>query len=213
MTKKPASVEKRSEDASEPVVATRERIVRAASRLMQRQGYDGTGIKQISAEAGATLGSVYHFFPGGKRELAVEAIRRGDMEFIDALRAVFDEEEDPADAIVLLTRRLADGLRGSGWMDGCPITTTALGASGRFPDIQAAASEAFTRWHLLVFDKLREAGIEEDDARALAHTVIGALEGAELTAQVTRSSAPLEAAGRHLARLIASFRRVPAERV
>ena len=212
MTDEKRTDEKRSADASEPVVATRERIVRAASRLMQRQGYDGTGIKQISAEASATLGSVYHFFPGGKLELAVEAIRRGDLEFIDALRAVFDEEEDPADAIVLLTRRLAEGLRGSDWMDGCPITTTALGASGRFPDIQAAAAEAFARWHLLVFDKLREAGVGEDDARALAHTVIGTLEGAELTAQVTRSSAPLDAAGSHLARLIAIFSGAPVGR-
>ncbi|MFE7651033.1 TetR/AcrR family transcriptional regulator [Streptomyces phaeoluteigriseus] len=196
------SDEKRSADAPEPVVATRERIARAASRLMQRQGYDGTGIKQISAEADATLGSVYHFFPGGKLELALEALNRGNREFVDELRAVFDEEEDPAAAMVLLTRRLADGLRASDWMDGCPITTTALGASGRVPQIQAAASEAFVRWHALVFDRLTESGVAEDAARALAHTVISILEGAELTAQVTRSSGPLEAAGRHLARLI-----------
>lgn len=198
--------EKRPAEAAEPVLATRERILRAASRLMQRQGYDGTGIKQISTEANATLGSVYHFFPGGKQELAVEGIRRGDREFVDELRAVFADEEDPAEAMVVLTRRLAEGLRASDWLDGCPVTTTALGSSGRLPDIQAAASEAFTRWHALVLDKLREAGIEEADARDLAHTVIGTLEGAELTAQVTRSSAPLDAAGRHLARLITSFR-------
>ncbi|MBE4734260.1 MULTISPECIES: TetR/AcrR family transcriptional regulator [Streptomyces] len=200
------SDEKRPGDASEPVVATRERIARAASRLMQRQGYDGTGIKQISAEAGATLGSVYHFFPGGKLALAVEALHRGDREFVDELRAVFDEEEDPASALVLFTRRLAEGLRASDWRDGCPVTTTGLGASGRYPQIQAAASEAFARWHALVLDKLTESGVAEDDARALAHTVISILEGAELTAQMTRSEVPLEAAGRHLALLIDSAR-------
>ncbi|WP_369276351.1 TetR/AcrR family transcriptional regulator [Streptomyces sp. R11] len=204
------SDEKRSAEAPEPVIATRERIARAASRLMQRQGYDGTGIKQVSAEAGATLGSVYHFFPGGKLELALEALDRGNREFVDELRAVFDEEEDPAAAIALLTRRLAEGLRASDWMDGCPITTTALGASGRFPQIQAAAAEAFTRWHAQVFDRLKESGLAEDDARALAHTVISTLEGAELTAQVTRSKEPLEAAGRHLARLIDGVRGVAA---
>ena len=39
-------------------IGTRERIVRATSHLMQRQGYEATGLKQISQEAQATLGSV-----------------------------------------------------------------------------------------------------------------------------------------------------------
>ncbi|MEV0622074.1 hypothetical protein AB0I81_52765 [Nonomuraea sp. NPDC050404] len=40
----------------------------------------------------------------------------------------------------------------------------------------------------------------------LAHTVINTLEGAELDAQVSRSEEPLHIAGRHLARLINSYR-------
>ncbi|MET8829846.1 TetR/AcrR family transcriptional regulator [Streptomyces sp. NPDC004610] len=206
MKRKPSNGERGPvEDAGE-LVATRERIVRAASRLMQRQGYDGTGIKQISVESGATLSSVYHFFPGGKQELAVAAIHRGDLEFIDELRAAFEQCDDPADAMVLLSHRLADGLRASDWNDGCPITTTALGTVGRLPDLQAAVSAVFGRWHALIFERMRGAGIGEEDARALAHTVISTLEGAELTAQMTRSSAPLEAAGSHLARLIVGLR-------
>lgn len=55
--------------------STRDRIVVAASRLLQRQGYVGTGIKQIAQEAQATLGSVYHFFPGGREAVAVTAIK------------------------------------------------------------------------------------------------------------------------------------------
>ncbi|MDG4858186.1 TetR/AcrR family transcriptional regulator [Streptomyces sp. T-3] len=185
---------------------TRARIVRAASRLMQRQGYDGTGIKQISLEAQATLGSVYHFFPGGKQELAVAAIHHGDQEFIDELRAVLDAEEDPAAAMVTLCRRIAEGLRASDWIDGCPITTTSLGTAGRIPDIQTAAAEAFARWRELVQDKLRASGMAKDDAYELAHTAISTLEGAELAAQVSRSVEPLEIAGKHLARLIALYK-------
>jgi hypothetical protein len=36
--------------------------------------------------------------------------------------------------------------------------------------------------------------------------VVAALEGAEMSAQVSRSEAPLEIAGRHLARLVDSYR-------
>lgn len=87
-------------------------------------------------------------------------------------------------------------------MDGCPVTTTALETVGRAPDIQ----QAFEHWRGLVSDRLRRAGIAEDDARDLACTVINTLEGAELAAQVSRTEKPLEIAGTHLARLINSYR-------
>ncbi|MEV0390099.1 TetR/AcrR family transcriptional regulator [Nonomuraea sp. NPDC050643] len=187
-------------------IGTRERIVRATSRLMQRQGYEATGLKQISQEAQATLGSVYHFFPGGKRELAVEAVRHGDREFAEFLTAAFDRVDDPAAAIVACARDLATGLRDSGWLDGCPVTTTALESVGRAPEIQRAAEEAYENWRTVVRDRLRRSGLAEDVAHDLAHTVINTLEGAELSAQVSQSEAPLEIAGRHLARLIGSYR-------
>ncbi|GAA0420324.1 TetR/AcrR family transcriptional regulator [Streptomyces luteireticuli] len=192
--------------SEKPAPDTRERIVRAASRLMQRQGYDGTGIKQISQEAEATLGSLYHFFPGGKQELAVAAIRRGDEEFADMLRRALDSDPDPAAALVACARTLAEELSASDWTEGCPVTATALGTAGRAPDIQQAAAEAFARWRELVFAKLSGSGIGEDEARALAHTVISTLEGAELAAQVSRDAEPLRSAGEHLARLVRSYR-------
>ncbi|MCC3768463.1 TetR/AcrR family transcriptional regulator [Streptomyces sp. UNOC14_S4] len=195
-----------AQTAPNDTLGTRERIVRAASRLMQRQGYEGTGIKQISREAEATLGSVYHFFPGGKQELATEAVRYGDREFADTLRAVLDSEEDPAAAVAATARVVAEELRASDWIDGCPVTATSLGTATTAPDIQQAAAEAFARWRGLMEDRLRRAGIGEEDAHDLAHTVIHTLEGAELAAQVARSDEPLLIAGRHLARLVNSYR-------
>ncbi|WDV52529.1 TetR/AcrR family transcriptional regulator [Streptomyces coeruleorubidus] len=184
---------------------TRERIVRTASRLMQRQGYEGTGIKQICREAGATLGSVYHFFPGGKQELGTAAVRLGDEEFTELLRESLDAEPDPARALLALTASLAQGLRESDWLDGCPVTSTVVGTAASAPGIQQAAAEAFARWRAVVAERLVGAGFAEADAEDLAHTVIATLEGAELASQVARSETPLEAAGRHLARLIASY--------
>ncbi|MBC6468508.1 TetR/AcrR family transcriptional regulator [Actinomadura alba] len=188
-------------------VGTRERIVRTTSRLMQRQGYEGTGIKQISREADVALSSVYHFFPGGKQELATEAVRHADREFADILHEALAGEDDPAEAIIACTGTLGVHLRGSDWFDGCPITATALETAGRAPDIQQAVAEAFEHWRGIVADKLRQSDIDQDDVLELAHTVINTLEGAELAAQVSRSDEPLRIAGRHLARLINSYRR------
>ncbi|ASR36937.1 TetR family transcriptional regulator [Prauserella marina] len=187
-------------------IGTRERIVRATSLLMQRKGYGATGLKEISKRAEATLGSVYHFFPGGKRELAIEAIRHGDREFAELLRDVLGGTRDPGEAIEVCAASLAKGLRESDWLDGCPVTTTALESAGEEPDIQRAAETAFANWRRVVEDKLRESGLADDIAAELAHTVINTLEGAEMSAQVSRSETPLVLAGKHLARLVGSYR-------
>lgn len=187
-------------------IGTRERIVRTTSRLMQRQGYQATGIKQISRDGNVALSSVYHFFPGGKRELACAAVRHAEQEFAEILSETLISREDPGEALIACCKRLAAHLRASDWLDGCPITATALETSGRVPEIQQAVNEAFARWRGLVADKLRHTNIPEEDVLDLAHTVINTLEGAELSAQVSRSEEPLEITGRHLARLINSYR-------
>ncbi|MEV7803566.1 TetR/AcrR family transcriptional regulator [Microbispora sp. NPDC088329] len=192
--------------------STRDRIVIAASRLLQRQGYVGTGIKQIAQEARATLGSVYHFFPDGKEAVAVAAIEHGEREFAALLRAALDGEEDPAAAVDACARRLATALRESGWVDGCPVTAAALETLGTDSEIQRVCASALRDWERLVYDKLLHAGFREEDARDLATTVISTLEGAEVTAQVRRSEEPLRAAGRQLARLVGSYETGVAER-
>ncbi|MFI6006463.1 TetR/AcrR family transcriptional regulator [Streptomyces sp. NPDC051366] len=185
--------------------STRDRIVVAASRLIQRQGYVGTGIKQIAREAEATLGSVYHFFPGGKEAVAVAAMEHGREEFAAVLRTALDGEDDPAAAVDACARLLATELRASGWTDGCPVTAAALETLGTDNPIQRACAEALLTWQRLVADKLLGCGFPDTEAHDLAATVINTLEGAEVTAQVTRSESPLLLAGRHLSRLIASY--------
>ncbi len=185
---------------------TRDRLVRTASRLMQHGGYENTPVKQLVREAEATLGSLYHFFPGGKQELAVAAIHFGDEEFAELLRAGLAAHTDPAEAVEGVAALLAQALEASDWRDGCPVTATALETVGRLPELQAACARAFANWQHLVAAKLLASGYPEPDARDLAITVINTLEGAETTSQVTMSRTPLLLAGRHLARLVASYR-------
>ncbi|AWZ05749.1 MULTISPECIES: TetR/AcrR family transcriptional regulator [unclassified Streptomyces] len=186
-------------------LGTRDRLVRTASRLMQRGGYENTPVKQLVREAGATLGSLYHFFPGGKQELAVAAIHYGDEEFTELISAGLASHPDPARAVETVAELLADALAASDWREGCPVTTTALETVGRIPELQTACARAFAHWEEIVAAKLLASGHPEARARDLASTVINTLEGAETSAQVTRSRTPLLVAGRHLARLVDSY--------
>ena len=50
-------------------------IVRAAATLFRRNGFAATGINEIAEVSGAPKGSLYHYFPDGKDQIAEAAIR------------------------------------------------------------------------------------------------------------------------------------------
>ncbi len=51
-----------------------ERIVHATASLLASRGYFGTGLSDIIARAEAPKGSLYHYFPEGKPQIASAAI-------------------------------------------------------------------------------------------------------------------------------------------
>ncbi len=65
----------------------RDRIVEATISLMRRSGYSGAGLNEILKESGAPKGSMYHYFPGGKRQVAGEALEA----YARQILAMFDE--------------------------------------------------------------------------------------------------------------------------
>lgn len=185
-----------------PATDTRTRLVASTAALLQRQGYEATSVKRILADAAATFGSLYHFFPEGKEQLAAEALRYGAEDFADLLRRGLSTTEDPAEAVANCALLLADTLRESEWTDGCPVAATALEIIGRSPLIQQASDEALKQWRELIAAKLQDGGIAEITATALACTVLSTLEGAELLSRVSRDDEPLRLAAAHLGLLV-----------
>jgi AcrR family transcriptional regulator len=171
---------------------SRERLVDAALRLLSRQGYESTVVKDIARESGAPMGSFYYHFPGGKEEIGAAAMRRGAAEVGAKFARALDSHDEPADAVAACALVLADGLETTAWQDGCPVATTALETIGRSAQLQSAAAEAFTTWQQLIADRLRRDGISAADDLAL--TAVALIEGAEMIARVHGSREALDRA-------------------
>src|SRR4029079_12102006 len=84
-----------------PVNTTRERIIDATRELFMERGYAASGLKEISKAGTAPIGSLYHFFPGGKEELAAETLRAAGA----ADQALVETIVDNAPPLVHRTRR------------------------------------------------------------------------------------------------------------
>jgi AcrR family transcriptional regulator len=177
--------------------ATKERIVQATSELFREQGYTATSVKQIVLAAETALGSVYHYFPGGKVELGAEAVRASGELYEQLIPAVFDAAPD----IVSGVRDFFDGagehLVQTNYADACPIATVALETSSLSETMRQACADVFERWVQAGAERFHTAGVglTEAKARELTTQMLCALEGAFVLARAMRSTEPLRAAG------------------
>ena len=177
------------------MTGTRERILDATSELFRLQGYAGTAMKQVVDAAGAPFGSVYHFFPGGKEQLAVEAIERAGKGYEDLVLVVFDAESDAVAGTRAVFAAAAEVLRQSGYADACPIATVALEVASTNEQLRKATARVFEAWVVTLAGRLAAAGAEPATARATAIVVIELLEGAFLLCRAARDTEAMDAAG------------------
>jgi len=180
-----------------PAVPTRDRILFATAELFRRQGYNGTGLKQVVAEAEAPFGSLYHHFPGGKAELGDEVIRKAGAFFQFMVTAVYDEVDGTAaDAIRACFAGAGETLEATNYEDACPIATVALEVAGTDDRLRQATADVFEQWIVALAERVG------DRDKALA--VIAALEGAFILCRASRSTEPMHAAGEMAAAFVAA---------
>lgn len=174
---------------------TRDKILDASGELFRRQGYMGTGVKQILEQAGAPFGSLYHFFPGGKSALGAETVRRSGFLYGQLLAEYVPPEVDLVEGVRAFFAAAAHDLEESGYADACPIATVALEASSTNEDLRLACAEVFEAWIEAGVWRFGLAGIEPETARALVIQMLAGLEGAFVLARALRSTEPVEQAG------------------
>lgn len=79
-------------------IATKEQIERAALRLFLRDGIDGASMREVTREAGISLGAVYNHFES-KEELAWQLFSSGWSEFALEMRRAAREKKGIRDQL------------------------------------------------------------------------------------------------------------------
>ncbi len=177
---------------------TRDRLVASAAELFQRQGFNGTSMKQITDGANATTGSLYHFFPGGKNELAAEVIRTSGAGYLELFQLVTAVATSSAQAISMLFEGAAATLENSDFVDACPIFTVALEVASADEALRTACDSVFATWTATATAMFRKDGMTPKAADALATTIIAALGGAYILARTARDANRMRAIGRNM---------------
>jgi AcrR family transcriptional regulator len=179
-------------------VSTRERIVATAAQLYGRYGYTGVGLKQVAAESGAPIGSLYHFFPGGKDELAAEALRLSGHGYQILVEGVFAGAPDLISGIKAAFAAAAEVVEASGYADACWIETVALEVASTNEPLRLVTAEIFDQWIDACTALVEAGGVQGDAARQLGIAIITGLEGGFVLSRGLRSREPLLATGEML---------------
>ena len=83
------------------------------AEIFRELGYEGTTLSRITERTGIGKGSLYHFFPGGKEEMAAAVLAEVDRWFEDFIYEPLRRDE-PAVAIAAMWRGVDDYFRSGG---------------------------------------------------------------------------------------------------
>ena len=184
---------------------TDQRIVRAMAELLRVQGYAATGLQQLARAAHAPIGSIYHHFRGGKREVAAAALRQAGAAYIQLLPMLLDQHPDLLTAIDAAFAAAADDIANTGWANMCPVGTVGAEIADTEPGLRLVAAEVIASWVHEGTRYLAGRGLAQADARTAMYALLTALEGGFLLARTQRTVEPLLAAGHAVSAYIAAM--------
>jgi AcrR family transcriptional regulator len=164
-------------------------MVTTTAKLLRRQGYHGTGLNQIVAEAEAPKGSLYFHFPGGKEQLVAEAISASAAYLDAALLAC--ERGTAAESLDAYLAEAASVLDRTDFADGCPIATVVLEVGPTSTLIGNACADAVELLLTRVAGWLERDGFSATAARQRAQLVYAAIEGTLMFSKALRSVEPI----------------------
>ncbi|UPV79112.1 transcriptional regulator YxaF [Bacillus rugosus] len=170
---------------------SREKILHTASRLFQLQGYHATGLNQIVKESGAPKGSLYHFFPNGKEELAIEAVTYTGKLIEHLIQQSMDESSDPIEAIQQFIKKTASQFDNTESIQGIPVGLLASETALISEPLRTVCMKVFKSWEEVFARKLMENGCAEEEAHQLGMLINSMIEGGIMLSLTNKDKTPL----------------------
>jgi AcrR family transcriptional regulator len=168
---------------------TRERVVQSAKERMRRRGVAATSMLDAIADAGASRGSLYHYFPGGKAELIDDATRAACDEYSAAFALI--ESMDAEEAVPAVLAFWRAQVESTDYAAGCPVAAAAR-SGDEATAARERAGEGFATWTASIERMLLTSGVPADRAPSLAAHILESNEGAVVVSLAPRSTAHRE---------------------
>ena len=180
-----------------PRTETKDRIIEAAITLLRRAGFHGAGINEILKESGAPKGSLYYFFPQGKRQIAQEAIARYAQGVVAYMDESLSSAEEPAAKIHALFRAVAQRFERGAFRQSCAAGAASLDLDDDLEVVRLAIETMFADCVEVISKHFTIVGRQR--RRSFASLILTTIEGAYVRGRAERSTRPIKEAAAWLA--------------
>lgn len=157
-------------------LSSREKLALTAAKLFQERGYQGVGLAEILAASGLPKGSLYHHFPNGKSDLALEAAELAHREMARIVDEAFDNATSFREGTTTLLFKLAKLFDIMGKSIGCPVSEILFGGPDQ-EKFRARSAEYFEAWTAQITAHAERLGEEQKAARVQAERLFVILQG------------------------------------
>ncbi len=157
-------------------LSSREKLAWTAAKLFQERGFHGVGLTEILKQSGLPKGSLYHHFPHGKTDLALEAAALAHREMTRIIDDAFRDAETYQTGATTLFHKLAKLFEIMGKHTGCPISEILFGG----PDkemFRKKSAEYFESWTSQLASHAERLGETPSEARSHAERLFVSLQG------------------------------------
>jgi TetR/AcrR family transcriptional regulator, lmrAB and yxaGH operons repressor len=168
------------------------KMVTAGRQLIREHGYHATALSDVLELSGAPRGSVYFHFPGGKAQLAAEALKEYARDQADMIEHAGEESGSVVELISAYVNLARGNLVKSDYTRGCTIAPLVLEGMAESDLLAGAATAAFSLMMESLAFQFAFFGMSRASARELAELVVSGVEGALVTARAFRSPAPFD---------------------
>lgn len=186
--------------ATESLAAdSRGRMLEAAIALMRASGLSGAGINEIIRTSGAPKGSVYHYFPQGKLQLAREALATYSTRVTAFIDAALSSRRAPGRKVEALFAAFAARVEAGEFRQSCAAGTVCLDLDEGLDELQPVLAAMFAEWIAIIAGHFDYG--DSRQAASFAGLLLTAIEGAYIRSRAERTSRAFREAATWLAQL------------
>jgi len=172
----------------------RDEVVARIQDVFRDRGFDGASLAELSNATGLGKSSLYHYFPGGKDEMAVAVLERIDAWMNTRALAALRGTGTPKARLRAMLHVLDEFYVGG--RNACVLGNLVVGGSrAKFQDYLASA---FRGWIAALRDLAVEAGVRGAEAQQRAEDAVIRIEGALIVAGGLGDPAPFKRALRNI---------------
>lgn len=167
-------------------IVSREEVIQRLTRAFRESGYQSASLARLSEATGLGKASLYHYFPGGKEQMAETVLEHVSEWFKQHVLDPLNGPGTPTERLNGMILELNDFYKKG--RCGCLLDLLAIGEAGEL--FKQPIKTSIQAWESAIATVLVDAGQDKSQAENRAEDALIAIEGALVIARAKGSTEP-----------------------